>query len=36
MKNLSASVTASILYIVFLFSINRKFAAEFKQYLLEN
>ena len=36
MKNLNASITASILYIVFLFSINRKFAGEFREYLLEN
>ena len=35
MKYLNALMTALILYAVFLF-IDSKFAAEFKQYLIEN
>lgn len=36
MKNLGVSVTASILYVVFLLCIDSKFAAEFKRYLIED
>lgn len=36
MKNLIALFTASVLYLVFLLSIDKKFAAEFRQYLQEN
>ena len=35
MKNFYALITASVLYVVFCLSIDSKFAAEFRQYLIE-
>lgn len=36
MKSLNTPIMASVLYILFFLSIDSKFAAEFRQYLLED
>ena len=36
MRQISALITASVLYTVFFLSIDSKFAADFIQYLTEN
>jgi|GEM_PF-5291317 len=36
MKNLYTVTTAFVLYIVFFLSIDSQFAADFRQYLIEN
>ena len=36
MKQISALMTASVLYTVFFLSIDSKFAADFMQYVAEN
>ena len=36
MRNIAALITASILYAVFFLSIDSKFAADFREYLIES